>query len=67
MLVKYEPENKPGISNLINIYASLTGKEIAEIESEFEGANYGTFKTKVADVVISELEKIQIKYNGSLF
>jgi tryptophanyl-tRNA synthetase len=63
MSVKFDMENKPGISNLINIYASLTGKEIPEIESEFEGCNYGTFKTKVADVVVSELEKIQNKYN----
>lgn len=63
MSVKFDVENKPGISNLINIYASLTGKEIPEIEAEFEGCNYGTFKTKVADVVVVELEKIQNKYN----
>jgi len=63
MNVKFDPENKPGISNLINIYASLTGKEIDEIEKEFEGCNYGTFKTKVADVVVAEIEKIQEKYN----
>jgi len=63
MSVKFNYENKPGISNLINIYASLTGKEIPEIELEFEGANYGTFKGKVADVVVAEIEKIQKKYN----
>lgn len=63
MNVKFDPENKPGISNLINIYASLTGKEIDEIEKEFEGCNYGTFKAKVADVVVVEIEKIQEKYN----
>ena len=63
MKIKFDVENKPGISNLMNIYASLTGKEISEIEAEFEGANYGTFKTKVADVVVAELEKIQSKYN----
>ncbi|MBE5812047.1 MAG: tryptophan--tRNA ligase [Clostridiales bacterium] len=63
MSVKFDMENKPGISNLINIYASLTGKEIPEIEAEFEGCNYGTFKTKVADVVVAELEKIQKIYN----
>ena len=63
MAVKFDMENKPGISNLINIYSSLTGKEIPEIEAEFEDCNYGTFKTKVADVVVAELEKIQNKYN----
>lgn len=60
--VRYDEENKPGISNLINIYASLTGKEIKDIEKEFIGSNYGTFKKAVADVVVSEIEKIQERY-----
>ena len=64
--VRYDEENKPGISNLINIYASLTGKEIKEIEEEFAGSNYGTFKKAVADVVVSEIEKIQERYNKYL-
>ena len=51
MLVKYDEENKPGISNLINIYSSLTGKSHDEVESLFEGKNYGEFKRCVADVV----------------
>ena len=63
MLVKFDPENKPGISNLINIYASLTGLSVEDIEKEFEGCNYGTFKGKVADVVVNEIQKIQDKYN----
>lgn len=63
MSVRYDEENKPGISNLINIYSSLTGKEIKEIEKEFVGSNYGTFKKAVADVVVREIEKIQEKYN----
>ncbi len=64
MCVKYDEENKPGISNLINIYSSLTNKSISEIESEFEGCNYGTFKTKVADTVVSFLSNLQEKYNN---
>ena len=64
--VRYDEENKPGISNLINIYSSLTGKKIEEIEEEFEDSNYGTFKKSVADVVVSEIEKIQLKYNEYL-
>lgn len=63
MEVRYDEENKPGISNLINIYSSLTGKEIKDIEKEFVGSNYGTFKKSVADVVVSEIEKIQARYN----
>ena len=45
MVIKYDMENKPGISNLINIYTSLNGKSISEVEQEFEGKNYGEFKT----------------------
>ena len=64
MLVKFDPENKPGISNLINIYSSLTNKSIEEIENEFKDSNYGNFKTKVADVVVDTLSEIQNKYNN---
>lgn len=63
MEVRFDPENKPGISNLINIYASLTGMSIENIENEFKGCNYGTFKGKVADVVVSEVQGIQDRYN----
>lgn len=62
MIIKYDPENKPGISNLINIYVSLTSKSIEEVESEFTGKNYGEFKRAVADVVCEFLEGIQSKY-----
>ena len=63
MLVKYDPENKPGISNLLNIYISLTGKTIKEAEEQFANSNYGEFKKEVANVVIEEVSKIQAKYN----
>lgn len=63
MKIKFDEENKPGISNLINIVVSLSGKTIEEIENEFEGKNYGEFKKYVAEVVCNEIEKIQAKYN----
>ena len=63
MEVRFDMENKPGISNLINIYSSLTGMSIEDIESEFKGCNYGTFKGKVADTVVAEIQTIQEKYN----
>lgn len=66
MIIKYDPVNKPGISNLINIYRSLTNKSIKEVEEEFIDSNYGTFKTKVADEVVSLLTNIQCKYNEIL-
>ncbi len=63
MTIKYDPVSKPGISNLINIYASLTGMSIKDIESKFNGSNYGEFKKEVADVVCAFLEKIQNRYH----
>lgn len=66
MSVKYDEENKPGISNLITIYASLTGLSINEVEQKFAGANYGTFKKEVADVVVDKISAIQKKYNELL-
>lgn len=63
MVVKYDVENKPGISNLINIYAALTGENIENIEQKFATCNYGTFKKEVAEIVIAEIEKIQERYS----
>lgn len=62
MIIRYDPINKPGISNLINIYTSLNGKSIKEVEKEFEGKNYGEFKKCVADVVVEKILEIQNKY-----
>ena len=57
--VHFDPEKQPGISNLMTIMASLTGKTFEEIEKEFEGKGYGDFKRAVADVVVSVLEPLQ--------
>lgn len=62
MIIKYDPENKPGISNLINIYSSLTDKTIDEVEKEFINKNYGEFKKAVSDVVVKLLSQIQNEY-----
>ena len=63
MSVRFDPENKPGISNLINIYASLTNLTVGEVEEKFKNSNYGEFKKCVADVVCEFLEKVQKRYN----
>ena len=60
--IKFDPINKPGISNLINIYASLSNKKIEEVENLFVNKKYGELKKEVADLVIEELTKIQTKY-----
>lgn len=54
-------EDKPGISNLINIYCTVTNKSIKEVEKEFENSGYGKFKTAVGEAVVSKLEPIQKK------
>lgn len=60
--VKYDPENKPGISNLLTIYACFKDVTIEEAEKEFIGYRYGDFKKAVADAVIAEIEPFQQRY-----
>lgn len=59
----YNPENKPGISNLLTIYASLKEISIEEAETHFKDYNYGSLKKEVADIVVEKLSIIQNKYN----
>lgn len=61
--VKYDPENKPGISNLLTIYTSLKEISMEEAEKEFANSGYGDFKKAVADTVVSFIEDLQSKYN----
>ena len=60
--VKYDVENKPGISNLLTIYAVLKNISIEQAEKQFENARYGDFKKAVADAVIEELEPFKNRY-----
>ncbi|MDP1713040.1 MAG: tryptophan--tRNA ligase [Candidatus Nanopelagicaceae bacterium] len=57
--VRFDEKEKPGISNLLTIHSSVSGRSIAEIESEFEGKGYGEFKTVVAEVVVEFLRPIR--------
>jgi len=49
--IRYDPEAKPGIANLLTIYSGLTGRKIAELEGEYAGKGYGDLKSDLADVV----------------
>ncbi|HKY58048.1 MAG TPA: tryptophan--tRNA ligase [Aeromicrobium sp.] len=49
--IRFDPEEKPGISNLLTIYSALTGRDIADIEAEFAGQQYGHFKVALGDLV----------------
>jgi tryptophanyl-tRNA synthetase len=60
--VRYDPEQKAGISNLIEIMSVATGKPIAEIEREFDGSGYGAFKGAVAEAIVELLRPITQRY-----
>ena len=62
-IVKYDPKNKPGISNLIEIYAAVNDKEISDTEKEFENSQYGEFKIAVAETVIDYLDPIKKNFD----
>ena len=64
--VKYDKENKPGISNLLTIYSCLKDITIEEAEKEFVSYRYGDFKKAVADVVCDTIGRLQEKYNEIL-
>ena len=57
--VHYDPENKPGVSNLMSIYSSITGLSFEEIERDFDGKGYGVFKPAVGDAVIEALRPVR--------
>jgi tryptophanyl-tRNA synthetase len=59
--VKFDEKEKPGISNLLTIHSSLSGRSISELENEFDGKGYGDFKGAVADVVVEYLRPIRSK------
>lgn len=61
--VFYNPDQKPGVSNLLTIYATLKEISIEETEEHFKEYNYGSLKKEVADVVVEKLTKIQEKYH----
>ena len=60
--VRHDPEEKAGISNLIEIMTVATGESIPQIESRYDGQGYGQFKADVADAVVELLDPIQRRY-----
>jgi tryptophanyl-tRNA synthetase len=60
--VRYDPEGKPGISNLIELMTVVTGDSIKEVESRYDGSGYGQFKGDVAEAIVTLLEPIQARY-----
>ncbi len=62
--VRFDIENKAGVSNLMSIMSALGGKSFEVIQGEFAGKGYGDFKKAVADVVIESLSPVREKYNS---
>ena len=61
-IIKFDRDNKPGISNLLSIYSSLTDKTIDELQTQYKDSNYGEFKSDLAEIVKDFLVQFQEKY-----
>ncbi len=62
--VAYDPEKRPGISNLLTIYAQLAGRQVKRLEKDYQGQGYGEFKKDLAGVVAKFLADFQKKYKA---
>ncbi len=60
--VRFDEENKPGVSNLMTIYSVITGQTMEQVENEFAGKGYGDFKVKVGEAVAEELKPLQNRF-----
>ena len=61
-VVRFDVENKPGISNLMNIYSVLAGVSLEEIEAKYEGKGYGDFKKDLVEITVEALAPIKERY-----
>jgi tryptophanyl-tRNA synthetase len=61
--IKYDPESKAGLSNLMTIYSVMSGKSIDQIEKDYEGKMYGHLKVDLAELVVETLRPVREKYN----
>lgn len=57
--IRYDPTAKPGIANLLDIYATVTGRTIPELEAEYDGRGYGDLKKDLAEVVVERVAPIR--------
>jgi len=60
-VIKYDPQKKPGISNLLTIYSLFSGKSIKELEKKFKSSGYEKFKKSLAELLINSLEPLSKK------
>ncbi len=60
--IRHDPGEKPGISNLLDLYSAATGRTLPQAEADFTGAGYGAFKAAVAEAVVEYLRPLQERY-----
>ena len=61
-VIRFDIENKPGVSNLLNIYSALSGKSVEELVASYEGQGYGSLKKDLVEVTVQALTPIQERY-----
>lgn len=61
-VVAYDWDHKPGVSNLLELMSSATGRSVEDLVEHFKGQMYGTFKSEVADAIVAMVEPIQQRY-----
>jgi tryptophanyl-tRNA synthetase len=64
--IRFDVQNKPGVSNLLGIYSAVSGKSVEQLVSELSGKGYGDLKTEVADAVLAVIEPIRDRANELL-
>ncbi|ALE79015.1 MULTISPECIES: tryptophan--tRNA ligase [Pseudonocardia] len=64
--IRFDPENKPGIANLLTINAAMTDRKVAEVEAEYVGRGYGDLKKDLGEIVAAFAEPFAEKVNGYL-
>jgi tryptophanyl-tRNA synthetase len=61
--VRYAPDDKPGISNLLEIMSVATGDDISKLEARYDGGGYGRFKDEVAEAVVELFTPVRARYD----
>jgi tryptophanyl-tRNA synthetase len=60
-VVRFDPEEKPGVSNLLTIYSALSGRTVGQLEADYAGRMYGDLKKDLAEVVVDFVTPIQAR------
>jgi tryptophanyl-tRNA synthetase len=62
--IRYEPDSRPGIANLMSIYATITGQTLEQIEAAYQGKGYGAFKSDLAEITVNFIRPVQARFQA---